>query len=686
MKRPIYIFLACIFWMGMPLANGQTNAEIRNWKRAADKGDAKAMYRLAQAYEKRKPEATWLRRALLQYEQAAALNFDSAQFAAGNMYEFGRGGSQNFTLTQRYYQAAADQGHAEAAYRLATLYEKGAGGIIPAEPQLAIKYYLVAYQYQHPLAKQGLDRLADVPYNAPPGDLRYLTFRSAQGHAPSQLEMGKRYLAGNGVEKNSYQGFQLIRDAARKNHPEALFELGNIYLDGLQGPQVQVEKNIRLAVSNFVKAANLGFNAAEVALASYNPDTYLLPTDPDLIQYRANRGGENAAEANYQMYLKYMQGDGVTRDPVQAMEYCQRAALAKHIPSMLVMARSYDNGFVVRQSAENAFAWYQAAAQAGNDSAQFVLAERYATGRGINQDPALAVRWYLRVASSQSGELASRARTQLNRYNIGDYVQPNELDYVKYIAGNGNTEAQLQVAQYLLEQNDPGALTWLRLAAEEGNAPAARQLGEVYLKGLVKQIPDNREAARWYAMAAEKDDIPALIALANMFSQNKIYSEGSNFARAKQLSDRYMALTANNPSERDPFIYKAIGDINAVNNDYLNAIANYASFINKFDEKKHRHIDLVAALDTRAIAHYNINKLQEALDDLEIAMAKLETFRNAPDVAPKYALVRAILHYRLGRVSLEMKNIGKACSHFQQAQGMGIQVEAQYLNQCPPGR
>jgi TPR repeat protein len=48
-----------------------------------------------------------------------------AQFHLGFAYELGLGSKQDFKQAVRWYSKAANQGHAEAQYRLATILEEG---------------------------------------------------------------------------------------------------------------------------------------------------------------------------------------------------------------------------------------------------------------------------------------------------------------------------------------------------------------------------------------------------------------------------------------------------------------------------------------------------------------------------------------------------------------------------------
>ena len=76
------------------------------------------------------------------YQLAAEQGHASAQYSLGAMYEHGRGVAQDSQKACKYYQLAAEQGHVNAQYSLGVMYEHGRG--IPQDSQKACKYYQLA--------------------------------------------------------------------------------------------------------------------------------------------------------------------------------------------------------------------------------------------------------------------------------------------------------------------------------------------------------------------------------------------------------------------------------------------------------------------------------------------------------------------------------------------------------------
>ena len=62
-----------------------------------------------------------------------------------------------------------------------------------------------------------------------------------------------------------------------------------------------------------------------------------------------------------------------------------------------------------------------------------------------------------------------------------------------------------------MPRNGRTAVQWLRKAIKSGNLDAQRQLGEIYIKGLVNGIPNRRLAHMWYTLVAANGDADAAI-------------------------------------------------------------------------------------------------------------------------------------------------------------------------------
>jgi len=117
-----------------PIRRAQTqpilipNAEdVKSERRAAERGDASAQFKLALRYDigegvpQDYAEAVkWLRR-------AADQDFVKAQYNLGCMYDSGQGVSQNHTEAAKWFRKAAEHGYASAQKNLGAKYGTGQG-------------------------------------------------------------------------------------------------------------------------------------------------------------------------------------------------------------------------------------------------------------------------------------------------------------------------------------------------------------------------------------------------------------------------------------------------------------------------------------------------------------------------------------------------------------------------------
>src|ERR1019366_1315713 len=103
---------------------------------------------------------------------AAAQGDASAQYNLGLMYDQGRGVTQNYPESARWYRLAAAQGDASAQYNLGLMYDQGRG--VPQDYKESARWYHLA---------------------------------AAQGHARAQVNLGVAYTIGQGVAQDYIQAF-----------------------------------------------------------------------------------------------------------------------------------------------------------------------------------------------------------------------------------------------------------------------------------------------------------------------------------------------------------------------------------------------------------------------------------------------------------------------------------------------
>jgi hypothetical protein len=154
-----------------------------------------------------------------------------AQYRLGRMYHYGQGVPQDNDEVLRWYRKAADQGYAAAEYGVGYMYMYGLG-----------------VQSDYTEAVRWCRKAAD------------------QGYAKAQDSLGSSYFYGYGVAKDDSQAVFWYRRAADQGYARAEYELGYMYSQGRGVPKDKDEAN-----RWYRKAADHGDEYAQRALGLRRP-------------------------------------------------------------------------------------------------------------------------------------------------------------------------------------------------------------------------------------------------------------------------------------------------------------------------------------------------------------------------------------------------------------------------------
>jgi uncharacterized protein len=171
------------------------------------------------------------------------------------------------------------------------------------------------------------------------------------GYPEAEFDLGLLYAQGLGVRRDLSEAMRLYRAAAEKDNAQAQFALGQIYLRGWGTPRDEVDAIRWIMMANSVETAGP-------------------PTDWVAVE-----------------------GYGVARDPRQAVYWYDRAARNGHPEAQFDLARLYAAGEGTKRDEEQAARWTSAAAAQGYAPAMMAFGERYATGTGVTQDHKRAYFW-----------------------------------------------------------------------------------------------------------------------------------------------------------------------------------------------------------------------------------------------------------------------------------------------------
>ena len=111
--------------------------DVKSERRAAERGDASAQFKLALRYDVGEGVAQDYAEAVKWLRRAADQDFVKAQYNLGCMYDSGQGVSQNHAEAAKWFRKAAEHGYASAQKNLGAKYGRGQG-----VPQNSIDAYV----------------------------------------------------------------------------------------------------------------------------------------------------------------------------------------------------------------------------------------------------------------------------------------------------------------------------------------------------------------------------------------------------------------------------------------------------------------------------------------------------------------------------------------------------------------
>lgn len=190
------------------------------------------------------------------------LDFSRANVRAGEpetQYEIGKywlaeGRSRNAVT---HFTAAARDGHAQAQYELARIFEDGAGSV-GRYLEEADRLYALA-------AAQGLDaaRSRKQQRDAVVRDLQEMEQQAEAGDAEKQYSLGVAYATGEAVDLDWRRAVHWLQQASDGGHAAAMNYLGMIYARGLGG----VRRDEAAGRALLERSIGLGYDRALVNLA-----------------------------------------------------------------------------------------------------------------------------------------------------------------------------------------------------------------------------------------------------------------------------------------------------------------------------------------------------------------------------------------------------------------------------------
>ena len=232
--------------------------------------------------------------------KAAEQGNADAQYKLGLSYEYGDRVEQNYVKAAHWYILSSNRGNANAKFNLANMYENGLG------------------------VSRNLREAADLYQSA-----------AQQGHSNAQLSYALCLKNGRGTEEDKYQAVKWFVKASEKGNAGAIYNLGLCFEFG-EG----VDRDLSRALQLYLAAANQNYADAQNALANC-----------------------------------YMSGTGVPANYTEAVRWYSKAARNGNVPAQFNIGFCCENGLGIEKNQDMAYRFYRIAADNGSENATKRLKE-----------------------------------------------------------------------------------------------------------------------------------------------------------------------------------------------------------------------------------------------------------------------------------------------------------------------
>lgn len=182
------------------------------------------------------------------------------------------------------------------------------------------------------------------------------------GNAKAQLDLGRHYAYGEGVEQNDRQAFKWIEKAANQNLAIAKFDLAKFYLKGEGG----VYKDIKKAEALLVQAAEQGVIEAHLVLGRMYTRSKDLKDYATASMWLKKAADKGSVEAMDQLALMFLDGRVIEPDHSKAAYWLQRGSDAGDPGATANLAHFYLEGTGVTKNLAKATSLLKEAAMKGH--------------------------------------------------------------------------------------------------------------------------------------------------------------------------------------------------------------------------------------------------------------------------------------------------------------------------------
>lgn len=476
---------------GFGVTADRAQAEIW-WRRAAESLAVEAQPHPARLENRGPPPSLdWIR-------GRAEAGEPWAQTFIGKLHERGYLLPQSASLAMQWYRRAADQLYVPAEGAIGYLYQAGRG--VPIDLEEARRWY---YRYmardcgRETAPKSGIgacDALASDPYDrhsiAPGVSSRCLAFvaeqavaacRKAVATSPENVRL-RAQLARSLAHAGDLNAARAEAErAAARGSASAMVLLGVMY-DGWMEPRDPVK-----ARDWYRRAATADGNVQTLQFA---------------LRAETLAGNQPAVQA---LRERLAQRSSAPAAPLSRHEQLRRKAAAGDAEAQYDLATSLDLGNGVARDPAEAIRWYREAAAKGHGGAEQALAEAYLRGRGVERNPAEAER-LLREGARRG---AREARWELALLLRDREAYREAREWLDRLVTDGDVRAMTEIGEWYENGRgmpaDPRAAAQWYARAEKSSEWARFKLAMFYTQGIGIARDEAEARRRWQGLAEAGD-------------------------------------------------------------------------------------------------------------------------------------------------------------------------------------
>lgn len=288
----------------------------------------------------------------------------------GKMYYYGTGVIQDYDKAVELFKRAAEMNNDSGLNSLGVAHEEGNG--VVKDIKKAAYFYERAKDLGNMNAYSNLGYIKLIQKEYLEGH-QYLTVAAEQGHIDALFNLGQIYQQGLGVNPDISRAYQYFLNAARGNHFKACTKVGDILFSGDKESGIEID--YKSAFEFYTKAARKGNDPdAQNALGIiYEMGIYKsINYQKSIYWYKAaiESSGRLHSQALFNLGGMYLEGKGCEPDKNMAIKLFTEAAELGHQHSIDALSQILPNQW--QTSKTDQFSKYQAG-QSGSREKEYEI-------------------------------------------------------------------------------------------------------------------------------------------------------------------------------------------------------------------------------------------------------------------------------------------------------------------------